>query len=103
MEKMKIKKITFIKIYILFNLLKGNIFQNSENGLENSPILVIQARKFGYDLTNSNDDFFNSICELFSINKKDVTLDYRRKYFFYPKNNKTNIKFPNPTLNNTNL
>ena len=103
MEKMKIKKITFIKIYILFNLLKGNIFQNSENGLENSPILVIQARKFGYDLTNPNDEFFNNICELFFISNKDVTLDYRRKYFFHPQNKKTDIEFPNPRINNTNL
>ena len=103
MQKKNITKINFIKIFFLFSLLKENIFQNSENELNNSPILVIQARKFGYDLTNSNDDFFNNICELFYNNKKDVTLDYRRKYFFYPKNNKTNIKFPNPTLNNTNL
>ena len=59
------------------------------------------ASKNGYNLTNPKDNVFLDLCAHFTYKKKDVTLEYRQKYFFFPKNNETNINFPSPKINST--
>ena len=88
---MTINKINLIRIFLLFSILKEFLLQN----------LILQAKNYGYDLTNPNDIFFNDICEIFSYKNKDVTLDYKKKYFYYSKIRNKEPNFPNPIRNNT--
>ena len=93
-------RINLIKIYFLFNLLKTNLFQEQN---QNKIIKTIdRASKKGYNLSNPNDDFFLDICIEYSYNEKDVTLDYRRKYFFFPEKKNKKVVFLHPKRNNTN-
>ena len=56
----------------------------SEIKSEDKSIIEISEDQ-GYDITNPDDDFFNDICMTFSSeNNTDVTLEYRRKYYYYP-------------------
>jgi len=56
----------------------------SEIKSEDKSIIEISEDQ-GYDITNPDDDFFNDICMTFSSeNNADVTLEYRRKYYYYP-------------------
>lgn len=98
MFKERILKNTLIILFLLITLLKINL----SDDLKSESIIVLKAGKEGYDLTNSEDDFFLDICETFSYNNKDITLDYRQHYFFFAKKNKT-ITFQHPKRNNTNL
>ena len=81
MEKNYFSKFNLLKLFFLMNLLKSNLFHDKTSS-EVSHI-ILKASNFGYDLTNPYDEFFIDICIAFSDNKKDVTLDYRRKYFFF--------------------
>ena len=90
-----------IRIFLLFNLLKINLQQELESN--KNTLILLKARKEGYDLSDSTDDFFLDICEDYSYNKKDITLDYRQHYFFFPKDNNIKIEFLHPKRNNTNL
>lgn len=48
---------------------------------------INECNKQGYDITNPLDSFFYDICKTFtSKDKKDVSLEYRRKYYYYPVN-----------------
>ncbi len=94
MMKKKFNKIKYlIKIFFLLNLLKTTHLQESDT---KESIIIMEARKEGYDLTNPEDEFFQDVCQSFSYNGKDITLDYKRKYFFFPINKGSNIKFQNP-------
>ena len=71
------------------------IFVQNEN-------LLFTAKKFGLFLDDPNDPFFNDICLNLEILKKDVTLDYRRKYLFFPKQSGKELVFHTPIRNNSN-
>ena len=83
-----------LKHIIIITLLKICLFQlNSE--------IIKRADKEGFNLTNPEDDYFYDICLRFNYIKKDITLDYRRKYFYFPKNKKyKNITFHKPIRDN---
>lgn len=99
MMKKKFNKIKYlIKIFFLLNLLKTTHLQESDT---KESIIIMRARKEGYDLTDPEDEFFLDVCLSYSYNDKDVTLDYKRKYFFFPNNKGSNIKFQNPIRNKT--
>jgi len=84
----------FFLILLLFHI-KVILSQNN--------YLVNTAESLGIDLTNENDLYFHDIClNLKEIIKKDVTLDYRRKYYFYPTQSNKNIEFQRPLRNNSN-
>ena len=99
MKKNYFSKINLLKLFFLMNILKSNLFHDKSSS-EISRI-ILTASNFGYDLTNPNDEFYIDICIAFSDNKKDVTLDYRRKYFFFPKYNDSKNKFIYPRRNDT--
>ena len=86
-------KFTSLEIFILIIFIP---FCNSEDNKKEDYLIIELAHKQGYDLTNPTDPFFINICRTFtSENKKDVSLEYRRKYYYYPVNNKQT-----PTDNN---
>ena len=42
-----------------------------------------------FNITDPKDEFFNDRCSIFySDTKRDVSLEYRRKYYYYPNNDK---------------
>ena len=83
-----------LKYLTIITLLKICLFQlNSE--------IIKRANEEGFNLTNPEDDYFYDICLRFNYIKKDITLDYRRKYFYFPKNKKyKNITFHKPIRDN---
>ena len=83
---------------ILFSLL---IFLNIKLSYSANDDFFIQAESLGFDLTNENDQYFHDICLNLKIIEKDVTLEYRRKYYFFPKNPNKKIEFQRPLRNNT--
>ena len=84
---------TFL-ILILFLSIKS-IFSQAE-------YLLLNARGFKVDLSNENDPFFHDICvNLKKLVDVDLTLDYRRKYYFFKNINKQ-INFQRPLRNNSN-
>ena len=47
--------------------------------------MILYCSEHGYNIKDPNDIFFNDICSIFySNNKRDVSLEYRRKYFYFP-------------------
>ena len=83
-----------ISITLLLNI--KSIFSQSE-------YLLINAREFNINLSNENDPFFHDICvNLNKLVDKDITLDYRRKYYFYKKYANKQINFQRPLRNNSN-
>ena len=93
-----------INCFLFLSLLKYMTFQIDE---ENKFNIIENAKRNGYDLTNPEDYFFHDICLQFRYIKKDVTLDYRRIYYFFPNKerysstNSTTI-FQRPIRNNSN-
>ena len=88
-----------IHIFFLINILKiaiGIEFDSNKKSL-----LSFKASKLGYNLQNYNDDFYYDICLPYSYNNMDVTLEYRRKYFFFPNKNIKSIEFSYPKRNDT--
>jgi hypothetical protein len=82
------EKIKFRQFFVFFLL----IFEIKSNDKNLKNIIEISEEQ-GYDITNPEDDFFNDICLSFSSeNKTDVTLEYRRKYYYYPKNKQRIIR-----------
>ena len=63
--------------------------------------IIKSALQNGYNLSNPNDDFFLDICNHFTYSEKDVTLEYRQKYFYFPNNSVSLTNFQNPKRNNT--
>jgi hypothetical protein len=49
-----------------------------------------------YNMSDPNDKFFNDICQFYSSkNNTDVSLEYRRLYYYYPDGKRTIISDPN--------
>ena len=83
--------------------------QNDENIKENYKI-IDDCDYQGYNITDSNDKFFNDICSIYqSKKKKDVTLQYRRKYYYFSTDykriilNETLIKDVFPEIKRNNI
>jgi hypothetical protein len=57
MSKNILNKKLYIELFILLSLLKEYLFQKRDI-INDKSYLVITARKYGYDLTNPNDNFF---------------------------------------------
>lgn len=88
-----------IQFFFLINILKitlGIEFDNNKKAL-----LILKASRLGYNLQNNNDVFYYDLCLPYSYNKKDVTLEYRRNYFFFPDKNKNKNAFYYPKRNDT--
>ena len=84
---------TFLILILLLSI--KSIFSQAE-------YLLINARGFKVDLSNENDPFFHDICvNLKKLVDVDLTLDYRRKYYFFKNINKQ-INFQRPLRNNSN-
>ena len=66
-----------LKYFSIITLLKV-VFLQTKNEILN------EAKKYGYDLTDPEDIFFHDICLRFDYIKKDLTLEYRRNFFFFP-------------------
>lgn len=88
-------------IFLILSFLKLSLFQDKSTTL----LLIEKAKEYRIDLTNPEDNFFHDICQNFGYIKKDITLEYRRKYYFFPKanNDYMNNKLINqrPIRNNT--
>ena len=96
------KKFIFLKIFIYINILIISINCENDN-------IVNYKNNIYYNMSNPEDAFFNDICIYFSSeNKTDVSLEYRRRYYYYPNgkqhiiNNPDFLKitFPKPKRNN---
>lgn len=91
-----------MKIILILSLLKITLFQEIKTNLD----IVKMAREYGYNLRDPEDIFFHDICHYIREFKKDITLDYRRKYYFFPSviNDKINLKLisKTPIRNNSN-
>ena len=93
----------YIKWFLFLSLLKYMTFQIDE---ENKFNIIENAKRNGYDLTNPEDYYFHDICLNFKYIKKDVTLDYRRTYYYFPNKKKpsstdSTIVFQRPIRNNS--
>ena len=66
-----------LKYFWIITLLKV-VFLQTKNEILN------EAKKYGYDLTDPEDFFFHDICLRFDYIKKDLTLEYRRNFYFFP-------------------
>ena len=96
MENFLYRKITIIFLINILKIALGIEFDNNKKA-----IIALKASKMGYNLQNYKDDFYYDICLPYSYNKMDVTLEYRRKYFFFPER-KININvFSYPKRNDT--
>ena len=85
---------------ILFSI---TLLLNIKSIFSQSEYLLINAREFNINLSNENDPFFHDICvNLNKLVDKDITLDYRRKYYFYKKYANKQINFQRPLRNNSN-
>ena len=81
----------FLIFIIIFSNLKIITSQNDN--------IYNNAKMFGVYLDDINDPYFNDICLNLNLIEKDVTLEYRRKYYYYPKKSGENYKFQNPLRN----
>jgi hypothetical protein len=68
--------------------------------LQTKEEIIYEARKSGYDLTDPEDIFFHDICVRLDYIKKDLTLEYRRNFYFFPEDNNKNINFQRPRRDN---
>ena len=77
-------KYKLLKYYLFLNLLFRII--KPEDELVSNNDIIQKAYDQGYNISDPENIFFNDICQSFSSeNRKDVSLEYRRKYYFYPK------------------
>ena len=76
----------------------------SEDKVNDVNEIIKYCSKQGYNITDSNNKFFNDICSVFySNNKRDISLEYRRKYYYYTNisnSNEINKSFPEIKRNN---
>jgi len=87
MSKFLISFIIFINLKVIFS-------QNEK--------ILFEARLKGFNLNDPNDPFFHDICLKLGIIPKDVTLEYRRKNFFFnSRKSRENVEFQRPFRNNT--
>ena len=86
-------KINFYKLYIYFILLIISMENNEE--FDNTNDNILKEEK-DYNMSDPNDKFFNDICAFYSSkNDKDVSLEYRRSYYYFPHGKRTIISDPN--------
>ena len=88
-----------IAIFFLINILKitlGIEFDDNKKAM-----IALKASKMGYYLNNDKDDFYYDICLPFSYDNMDVSLEYRRKYFFFPDRKINKNVFSYPKRNNS--
>ena len=79
------------------------LFLNIKSIFSHTEYLLLNARQYNIDLSDENDLFFHDICtNLKDLVDKDITLDYRRKYYFYHKYSNRHINFQRPLRNNSN-
>lgn len=95
----------FFKLYIYFILLIISV--KTDNTLDKSNNTLFEDLQ-AYNMSDPNDKFFNDICTPYSsINGTDVSLEYRRSYYYYPNGirqiitdkNILNKIFPEPRRN----
>ena len=100
-------KYKLLKYFLFLNLLIRII--KPEDELVSNNNIIQKAYVQGYNISDPENIFFNDICQSFSSeNRKDVSLEYRRKYFFYPKgeqliiinDDELNEAFSSPKRNN---
>ena len=101
-----------IHIFLTFILIAIFTIQvNSEDNPDEPNKIIEYCSEQDYNITNPNDKFFNDICSVFySKTKKDVSLEYRRKYYYYTNSNEStqillneteiNEEFPDIKRNN---
>lgn len=82
-----------LKFFLAIALLKIVFLQTKQD-------IINEAIKYGYDLTNPEDSFFNDICLRFDYIKKDLTLEYRRNFYFFPDKQNNIITFQRPKRDN---
>ena len=101
------EKYKLLKYYLFLNLLFRII--KPEDELVSNNDIIQKAYDQGYNISDPDDIFFNDICQSYSSeNGKDVSLEYRRKYYFYPKgkqliiinDDELNETFSDPKRNN---
>lgn len=91
-------------LYVMLFLFIINIFIKKVIAEENPDDITKKINHCfyqGYNITDPNDIFFSDICSVFyPKNKKDVSLEYRRKYYYYPDYNQSNPIVLNETTSN---
>ena len=92
-------KIFSLQFLYFLIILKASFSQDIESSEKDS--IIKSALQNGYNLSNPNDDFFLDLCIHFTYSEKDVTLEYRQKYFYFPNNSDSLTNFTNPKRNNT--
>ena len=92
-------KIFSLQFLYFLIILTSSFSQDIESSEKES--IIKSALQNGYNLSNSNDDFFLDLCIHFTYSEKDVTLEYRQKYFYFPNNSDSLTNFTNPKRNNT--
>ena len=102
MKKFSLLKI-ILKLFLLIIAIK------SDNITETNEKIIKLSEEQGYNIRIPEDKFFNDICQYFSSeNNTDVSLEYRRKYYYYPNgkqlvitnNYRLNQVFSEPIRNN---
>ena len=92
-------KIFSLQFLYFLIILTSSFSQDIESSEKDS--IIKSALQNGYNLSNPNDDFFLDLCIHFTYSGKDVTLEYRQKYFYFPNNSDFLTNFTNPKRNNT--
>ena len=102
MKKFSLLKI-ILKLFLLIIAIK------SDNITDPNEKIIKLSEEQGYNIRIPEDKFFNDICQYFSSeNNTDVSLEYRRKYYYYPNgkqlvitnNYRLNQVFSEPIRNN---
>ena len=102
MKKFSLLKI-ILKLFLLIIAIK------SDNITDPNEKIIKLSEEQGYNIRMPEDKFFNDICQYFSSeNNTDVSLEYRRKYYYYPNgkqlvitnNYRLNQVFSEPIRNN---
>ena len=102
MKKFSLLKI-ILKLFLLIIAIK------SDNITDPNEKIIKLSEEQGYNIRIPEDKFFNDICKYFSSeNNTDVSLEYRRKYYYYPNgkqlvitnNYRLNQVFSEPIRNN---
>ena len=100
------KKFSLLKIILKLSLL---LTIKSNNLIDPNDKIIRLSEDQGYNIRIPQDHFFNDICQYYSSEyKTDVSLEYRRKYYYYPNgkqliinnNYKINEVFSEPKRNN---
>lgn len=76
-----LKKTYFLLYLFILLIVRINPQENMNPNIE----IIDYCLEQNYNISEPKDDFFNDICSVFySNNKRDISLEYRRKYYYYP-------------------